>query len=343
MSTSRAETNADPAAAAALPEARAFDPVRFPGTDAPEDWPPERFDFASPYMRERGLRFERNANGEICMTRDFGSLRVLLDLDRAHLTFDIPTTSRDFLLLRLIAPALRIRESIAPGDPVPEVLRLDEPSLPQEQHLYAATAALMDGLSRMSGEAGAALSDALRRVPPGPEMIEQAVALCMSKDGYALGALAPLARRLQKLANAHARVLAVAAEQPDYAVMEAAMKRTRAVLAGDRRASEDLLVRALGTIAPRASRPRLAAEQVQKVAKAMLAGPALLHDIAGLTRRQEDIRDRLSDLATFWRRTVLAWAAVDPTATDRKDIESLTRNAARRLALDGLYREERVR
>ena len=34
----------------------------------------------------------------------------------------------------------------------------------------------------------------------------------------------------------------------------------------------------------------------------------------------------------------MAWVAVDPVSTDRRDIEALTRNAARRLALDVLYR-----
>jgi hypothetical protein len=48
----------------------------------------------------------------------------------------------------------------------------------------------------------------------------------------------------------------------------------------------------------------------------------------------------LTDLATFWRRTVTAWEAVDPASTDRRDIEALTRNAARRLALAALYRTD---
>lgn len=329
-----------PPAGPALPDPRAFDPVRFPGTAAPEEWPPAAFDFASPWMREPGLRFERDAGGAICLTRDFGHLRMLLDIERAHLILDIPPNSRDYLLLRLIPAALRLRETVAPGDAVPDVLRSDEPALPQPHHLYAATAAMMDGLSRAAGEAGAALSEALRRVPPGPDMIEQAVARCVARDGFELGVIAPLARRLQRLANAHARVLAVLAEQPDYAALEDAVMGARAALAADRRSAGDLLALALGSLVPVIGRPRQTAEALARKAGSMLAGPALLRDIVGLTRRQEDIRDRLTDLATFWRRTVMAWGAVDPATTDRRDIESLARNAARRLSLSLLYRTE---
>jgi hypothetical protein len=36
----------------------------------------------------------------------------------------------------------------------------------------------------------------------------------------------------------------------------------------------------------------------------------------------------------------MAWGAVDAATTDRRDIESLARNAARRLSLTLLYRTE---
>ncbi len=171
-------------------------------------------------------------------------------------------------------------------------------------------------------------------------MIEQAVARCVSRDGFPLGPIAPLARRLQRLANAHAGALAAAAAQPDYAAMERAVAATRSAIAGDRRWSSDLLALALGTLAPVIARPRVAAARLQEQAGAALEGPALLHDITPLIRRQEGLRDRLTDLATFWRRTVTAWEAVDPASTDRRDIEALTRNAARRLALAALYRTD---
>jgi hypothetical protein len=329
-----------PHARRGLPEPRAFDPVRFPGTAAPEDWPPAQFDFASPWMREKGLQFERDPSGAIRLAREFGHLRILLDLDRAHALFDIAPGTRDFLLLRLIPAALRLRETVAPGDPVPEVLRTDEPELPQPHHLYAATAALVDGLSRAAGEEGLALSEALRRVPPGADMIEQAVARCVARDGFTLSALAPLARRLQRLANAHARVLAAVGEQPDYVALEAAVQRTRQAIAGDRRWAGDLLALALGSLAPQIARPRQTVEHLTARARGMLLSHGLLRDIGTLTRQQEDIRDRLTDLGIFWRRTAMAWAAVEPAATDRRDIEALTRNAQRRLSLVQLYRLE---
>lgn len=336
----RAPPPAPDPGAPALPAPQGFDPVRFPGTAAPGDWPPPSFDFASPWLREAGLRFERDAAGGVCLTRDFGHLRTVLDVERAHPLFDIAPGSRDFLLLRLVPAALRLRETVAPGDAVPEVLRNDEPSLPDAHHLYAATAALVDGLSRAAGEEGAALSAALRRVPPGPDMIEQAVARCVAHEGFELGAIAPLARRLQKLANAHARVLATIADQPDYAGLEAAVQRTREALAGDRRWAGDLLSLALSALVPAIGRPRQVAETLARSARQMLLGPALLRDIGALTRRQEEIRDRLTDLGTFWRRTAMAWGAVEPATTDRRDIESLTRNAARRLSLVTLYRTD---
>jgi hypothetical protein len=325
---------------AALPDARGFDPVRFPGTASPEAWPPKRFDFAAPWMREPGLCFERDACGGIAVVRSTGAMRMLLDIERAHLLLDIAPGTHDFLLLRLIPAALRLVETIAPGDPVPEVLLDDDPPLPEAHDLYAATAALVDGLSRAAGEEGAALCEALRRIPPGPEMIEQAVARCVQREGFALTAIAPLARRLQRLANAHARVLAAAAAQPDYGAMERAVQSVRAALAGDRRWSSDLLALALGRIGAVVGKPRLAVARLAHEASSALKGPSVLHDISRLIRRQEEIRDRLTDLATFWRRTTMAWAAVDPVGTDRRDIEALARNASRRLSLDALYRTE---
>ena len=330
---------AEPAAPPpALPDPRRFDPVRFPGTAAAEDWPPAQFDFASPWLRDRGLRFERDAGGGIAMLRDFGHLRVVLDIGGAHTLLDIAAGSRDFLLLRLVPAALRLRETVAHGDAVPEVLRNDEPTLPEPHHLYAATASLVEEIGRNAGEEGAALRDALRRVAPGPDMIEKAVARCVARGGLALTAVAPLARRLQRVANAHARVLAAAAEQPDYAGMEAAVQRMREAVTGDRRWSGDLLALALAGMTPEIARPRGAATRFCRMAREALQGRALMHDITPVISAQEAMRDRLTDLGTFWRRTVMAWAAVDPATTDRRDIETLTRNAARRLSLSGLYR-----
>ncbi len=312
--------------------------MRFPGTASPEAWPPERFDFVSPWMSEPGLRFERDAGGGITVVRSTGTMRMLLDIERAHLLLDIDPGTHDFLLLRLVPAALRLVEVVAPGDPVPEVLRDEDPPLPETHHLYAATAALVDGLSRAAGEEGAALCEALRRIPPGPEMIEQAVARVVQRDGFTLTAIAPLARRLQRLANAHARVLAAVAAQPDYLAMEHAVQSVRDAIAGDRRWSSDLLALALARIGALIVKPRQASARLAQEATGMLRGPAVLHDITRLIRVQDDLRDRLTDLGHFWRRTAMAWVAVDPVATDRRDIEALTRNAARRLSLDALYR-----
>ncbi len=321
-----------------LPDPRSFDPVRFPGTPSPESWPPGRFEFVSPWMREPGLYFERDAGGGISVVRSTGQMRMLLDIERAHLLLDIEPGTHDFLLLRLIPAALRLCETVAPGDPVPETLRDLDPPLPEPHDLYAATAALVDGLSRAAGEEGAALCEALRRIPPGAEMIEQAVARCVQRDGFALNAIAPLARRLQRLANAHARVLSAMANQPDYAAMERAVQSVRSAIVADRRWASDLLALALARIGPLIAKPRLAAARLSQQAIDALKGPALLHDISRLIRHQEDIRDKLLDLSTFWRRTAMAWEAVDPVTTDRRDIEALTRNAARRLSLEALYR-----
>lgn len=336
------QTLPPPAAEAAepppLPDPRGYDPVRFPGLPPGAEWPPPSFDFASPWLRERGLRFERDASGTVEMVRDLGHHRSLLEIEHAHTLLDIPPGSRDFLLLRLVPPALRLTERVAPGDPVPEVLRGEEPPLPETHHLYAATAALVDELGRVSGQEGMALCNALRRVPPGPDMIAKAVARCVAHDGFTLGAIGPLARRLQRLANAHARVLAVHAAQPDYAGMEAAVQRMREAVTTDRRWSGDLLALALAALQPGIARPRLAAACFVREAREALEGRSLLHDLSRIIARQEELRDRLCDLATFWQRTVLAWMAVDPASTDRRDVEALARNAARRLALAALYR-----
>jgi hypothetical protein len=321
-----------------LPDPRRFDPVRFPGTPSPESWPPRRFEFVSPWMREPGLSFERDAAGGIAVVRCSGGMRMLLDIERAHQLLDIAPGTHDFLLLRLVPSALRVVESITPGDPVPEVLRDEDPPLPETHHLYAATAALVEGLSRAAGAEGVALCEALRRIAPGPEMIEQAVARVVQRDGFSLTAIAPLARRLQRLANAHARVLAAAAAQPDFAAMEHAVHSVRGAIAGDRRWSNDLLALALARIDGAIGKPRQAATRLSQEATSVLKGPAVLHDITRLIRLQEDIRDRLTDLGHFWRRAAMAWVAVDPVATDRRDIKALTRNAARRLSLDALYR-----
>ena len=67
-----------------------------------------------------------------------------------------------------------------------------------------------------------------------------------------------------------------------------------------------------------------------------------LANFAALARDQDEARTRLLDLAVFWSRLVAAWMSVDPLTTDRREIEALARNAARRLTLPALYRAPRA-
>jgi hypothetical protein len=198
----------------------------------------------------------------------------------------------------------------------------------------------VERLAATAGEEGMALYAAMRRVPPGPSMFEQAVAHCITQDGFSMGTMAPLARRLQKLANAHARVLQVASAQPDYAAMERMLRRTKDSLGADRRWAGDLLTRALEALQPQISRPRIAAEWLVGQASAAMRKPLPLEAPTRLIREQEGYRDRLLDLTVFWRRLAAAWLAVDPDTTDRREIEALARNALRRLALVPLYRTQ---
>ncbi len=321
-----------------LPDPRRFDPVQFPGVGAGESWPPPRFDFAAPWLREPGLAFERDAHGGIAVVRAVMHLRLVTDIDSAHRMLDIPPGTRDFRLLRLVPAALRCVDRIAPGDQVPGPLLEEDPDPIEEPHLRAATAALVERLAATAGEEGAALAAAMRSIPSGPTMFEAAVAHCVTADGIPMATIAPLARRLQRLANAHARVLAAAASQPDYAAMERMMRRTREVLGSDRRWAGDLLTRALDALLPQASRPLRTADALVASAEEAMRRPFPLEAPTRLIEAQAGIRDRLLDLAVFWRRLSAAWLAVDPETTDRREIEGLARNAIRRLALAPLYR-----
>ncbi|HEV7264191.1 MAG TPA: hypothetical protein VGN83_04640 [Falsiroseomonas sp.] len=329
-----------PASAARLPDPRRFDPVRFPGVQDGDSWPPPRFEFNATWMREPGLAFERAASGGIEVVREFAHLRMVVDIESAHRMFDLAPGTRDFRLLRLVPAALRCVERIRPGDAMPAALLEDEGELPDEHHLYAATGALMERLAATAGEEGMALAEAMRRVPPGPSMFETAVAQCITGGGFQMGTIAPLARRLQRLANAHALVLAAGAAQPDYAAMERMLRKTREALGADRRWAGDLLTRALEALLPQISRPRRTAEALQAQAIAAMRRPMQLESPTKLIHEQERFRERLVDLAVFWRRLTAAWLTVDPDTTDRREIEALARNALRRLALVPLYRIE---
>jgi len=325
-------------AAPPLPDPRRFDPVRFPGAAGFGEWPPARFDFEAPWLRTPDLAFERDQNGGIGVVRRYDHVRLLVDIDRAHQQFDIAPGSRDFLLLRLIPAALRFAEAIAPGDPVPPALREEDPPPPEEHHLYAATTALMQVLAIAATEEALSLSEAIRRVPPGADMFEQAVARCLTQDGVPLERVAPLARRLQRLANAHAGALSAAAQQPDYLAMERMIRATHGIIGNDRRWAHDLLTLALGALLPIMDRPRLAAEALIRDAEAAMARPGSLQALPRLIETQREARDRLTELALFWHRTAAAWLAVHPETTDRREIEALARNAFRRLSLASLYR-----
>ena len=289
-------------------------------------------------MREPGLAFERDASGGIEVRREFAHLRMVVDIESAHRLFDLAPGTRDFRMLRLVPAALRCVERIEPGDVVPAALLEDAAELPEETHLHSATGRLMERLAATAGEEGIALAEAMSRMPPGPDMFETAVAHCITEGGFAMGTIAPLARRLQRLANAHALVLAAAAAQPDYAAMERMLRRTREALGADRRWAGDLLTRALDALLPQISRPRRTAEMLLSQAVLAMRRPQPLDSPTRLIREQERLRQRLLDLSMFWRRLAAAWLAVDPDTTDRREIEALTRNALRRLALVPLYR-----
>ena len=323
-----------------LPDPRRFDPVRFPGLDGLVEWPPPRFDFAAPWLRGPDLAFERDAGGGIGVVRRFEHVRLVVDIERAHAMFDIAVGTRDFLLLRLVPAALRFVETVSPGDPVPEALRDLDMAMPAEHHVYAATTVLLEVLAGTATEEAMALADAIRRVPPGPDMFEQAVARCITRDLMPIERVAPLARRLQRLTNAHAGVLADAASQPDYLAMERMMRAMHATIVSDRRWANDLLTLAMAALLPLADRPRLAAEALLRQGEAMMRRPGVLQQLPRLIEAQQGVRERLSELALFWHRTAAAWLAVDPDTTDRREVEALARNAMRRLSLVALYRVE---
>ncbi len=321
-----------------LPDPRGFDPVRFPGTAEGETWPPPQFLFQASWLREPGMAFERDPSGGIGLVRPYAHMRMLADLENAHLLLDIAPGTHDFRLLRLVPAALRCVERITPGDPVPGPLLDEDPEPVAEHHLYAATSELVARLAATAGEEGEALAEAMRRTPPGPAMFEAAIAHCITKGGFPMGTMAPLGRRLQMLANAHARVLTTAASQPDYEAMERMVRRTRDALGSDRRWAGDLLTRAMDGLMPMIARPRRAAAALLATAEEAMRRPLPLEAPTRLIRDQLALRDRLLDLSVFWHRLSAAWLAVDPDTTDRREIEALARNALRRLALEPLYR-----
>jgi len=320
-----------------LPDPLNFDPVRFPGVGLDEVWPPEAFDFSAPWLRDPDLCFERGVSGEIIFVRRFDALRLVLDIETAHSALDIAPSSRDFRLLRLVPSALRLVESVTPGDPVPPALRGLPPPPPEEHHLYAATTALVAALERGAGPAGGAFLDALRRTPPGVRMFEAAAAQCIRQGGFALERMAGLARGLHRLAHAHAEVLAAHAAQPDYTGMERMVAATTRVLVRDAGWSGDLLAHGLRQIEPLVATPRETAEMLRATATAMLEEDGTLGAAARLAAQQAHLRDRLIDLGIFWRRLAAAWASVHPQLTDRREVDALSRNILRRLSLKALY------
>jgi hypothetical protein len=122
--------------------------------------------------------------------------------------------------------------------------------------------------------------------------------------------------------------------------MERMLRRTREALGADRRWAGDLLTRALEALLPQIGRPRRTAEALLAQAVGGMRKQQPLDSPTRLIREQERLRERLVELAIFWRRLAAAWLAVDPDTTDRREIEALARNALRRLALVPLYRIE---
>lgn len=323
---------------APLPDPALFDPVRFPGQAPDEVWPPEQFGFDAPWIAREGIQFERDASGDICVVRKFEHLRMLVGLENAHRALDIQPGTRDFRLIRLVPAALRFAETVGAGDTVPAVLRGEDMPPADEHHVYAATEVLVEAIGERAGEAGLALCQAIRRVPPGRDMFERAVAACVTDSGLEMAMIAPLARRLQRLANSHARVLAAQAQQPDYVAMERMIAATRQALVRDRRWASDLLTHALSGLEPQMVRPRETSAALAEAARRSIRLLATKTDLQKLAAEQDSFRDRLIDLAVFWQRLAAAWLAVDPETTDRRDIEALARNTIRRLKLDALYK-----
>jgi hypothetical protein len=321
----------------ALPDPQAFDPVLFPGQAPGEEWPPPRFDFQAAWMHRLPIRFERDEGGTICLVHAFEHLRLLADIGCAHAALDVAAGSRDHRLIRLVPAALRFVPAVAPGDAVPGLLRGEPPPPATDAQAHAASMALVAVVAARAGEAGEALRDAMARLPPSQDMFERAVATCVG-GGIPLDSIAPLAKRLQRLANAHARLMAAEAALPDFAGLERVVAETRRVLARDRRFAGDLLPYALAGLEPAVSRPREAVEGLLRAGRRALDSAVSGGDLQALTLSQETLREALLDLGTFWQRTCAAWLSVDPETTDRRDIEALARNAIRRLRLDGLYR-----
>jgi hypothetical protein len=320
------------------PAPQRFDPVFFPGLEADEAWPPPCFDFAASWLNDPDLAFERGISGEIVFVRRCDALRLVLDIETAHTALDIKPRSRDFLLLRLMPSALRFTQAISPGAPVPPPLLGGPMVPPAEHHLYAATTTLVGALERSGGETGAALLEALRRTDPGPAMFEMAAARCVAENGFGLEQVGVLARSLQRLAQAHAEVLAAHAIQPDYEGMERMVASAARVQLLGGRWTRDLLAHALQQLESVITTPRLTAETLMRSATEVMEKQFYIGQSTELVEQQARLRDRLMDLAMFWQRTAAAWASVHPETADRRDLDALARNALRRLQLASLYR-----
>lgn len=319
------------------PDALFFDPVRFPGVAEGEEWPPPAFEFQSGWLRDRDLAFERGPDGQIVFVRRCQALRLVLDVETAHSALDLPPGSHDFRLLRLIPSALRLVETVVPGDPVPPTLRGEPFPEPAEHHFYAATSVLIGALERGAGAAGEAYLHALRRTPPGPRMFETAAARCVTDGQFELARIARLAKALQRLARAHAEVLSAFASQPDYAGMERMVAATARVLQRDAAWSNDLLAHALRRALPLTRIPRETAEALRAAAAEELERQRGFAALFAMVERQAALRDRLVDLGLFWTRLSAAWASVHPETTDRREIDTLCRHLIRRLRLKPLY------
>ncbi len=320
----------------ALPDPATFDPIVFPGIGADESWPPPAFTFQASWLADAAIGFERGAGGEIIFVQRFGSLRLLLDIDTAHTALDIAPRSRDFLLLRLMPSALRFTHRITHADPMPPPL-LGGPMVPAaEHHLYAASSRVIGTLERAAGEAGNALVRALRLTPPGADMFERAAARCIA-EGAAFDQVARLARGLQRLATAHAELLAAHALQPDYAAMERMVTNTAREQTRSGRWTGDLLAHALQQLDAIITRPRITAETLLAEAVAEMERHSNLLAPEPVLQRQAARRDQLMELAVFWQRCCAAWASVHAETVDRRDLDALARNALRRLQLQPLY------
>jgi len=302
-------------------------------TPIPLPWPPRCFDFEEPILRANNVHFERNADAEPALIRRVGRVRIVVDLNRIHTFAPIVRGSRDFHLLNLVPEALRFVEQVAPFDPLPAELLPDEPMLPPEPYLRAATARLLRVIAAQVEKDGRVIGDPSSLLRDHSQIFQRAAGQSLM-HAEAAGRFDPLAHRLQQLANAHAGVLAAQAAMPDFAAMAQRVAQLRRRLGGNHHCPDVLLNQALSAVLAQIERPGQTVDRLFSQAEAELWRPQALRDIPGQIRRQRGFEARLREIALFWRRTCREWLSQRVERPNWRHIEVLARSTQRRLAAD---------